>query len=128
MDFSFFTECTSAVSSDVEGWMYEHAKSLGITLITISIRSVTCKLSHRTHHPLTLVNDRRPSLAKYHTALLTVTGDGSGGWTLSRVGTAEERMSVDREIATLEGKLAEVEEWDRRVQELDKLLSATSSD
>lgn len=31
-------ECTSAVSSDVEGRMYESAKSLGITLITISIR------------------------------------------------------------------------------------------
>jgi ATP-binding cassette subfamily D (ALD) long-chain fatty acid import protein len=31
-------ECTSAVSSDVEGSMYEHAKSLGITLITISLR------------------------------------------------------------------------------------------
>jgi ATP-binding cassette, subfamily D (ALD), peroxisomal long-chain fatty acid import protein len=32
-------ECTSAVSSDVEGRMYEHAKSaLGITLITISLR------------------------------------------------------------------------------------------
>lgn len=33
-----FAECTSAVSSDVEGRMYEHAKSLGITLITISLR------------------------------------------------------------------------------------------
>lgn len=32
------TECTSAVSSDVEGRMYEHAKSIGITLITISLR------------------------------------------------------------------------------------------
>jgi len=32
------SECTSAVSSDVEGSMYEHAKSLGITLITISLR------------------------------------------------------------------------------------------
>lgn len=31
-------ECTSAVSSDVEGRMYQHARSLGITLITISLR------------------------------------------------------------------------------------------
>lgn len=31
-------ECTSAVSSDVEGRMYEYAKALGITLITISLR------------------------------------------------------------------------------------------
>lgn len=35
-----FAECTSAVSSDVEGRMYEHAKALGITLITISLRYV----------------------------------------------------------------------------------------
>lgn len=34
-------ECTSAVSSDVEGQMYEHAKALCITLITISLRSVS---------------------------------------------------------------------------------------
>jgi ATP-binding cassette subfamily D (ALD) long-chain fatty acid import protein len=62
---------------------------------------------------------------KYHTKLLTLSGDGSGKWTLSNVGTAEERMSVDREIATLEGKLAEVEEWDRRVHELNALLATT---
>lgn len=35
-----FLECTSAVSSDVEGRMYESAKALGITLITISLRCV----------------------------------------------------------------------------------------
>jgi ATP-binding cassette, subfamily D (ALD), peroxisomal long-chain fatty acid import protein len=34
-------DCTSAVSSDVEGQMYEHAKSLDITLITISLRLVS---------------------------------------------------------------------------------------
>jgi ATP-binding cassette subfamily D (ALD) long-chain fatty acid import protein len=65
-----------------------------------------------------------PSLMKYHTQLLTLSGDGSGKWTLSRVGTAEERMSIGREISTLERKLAEVEEWERRVQELDTLLAA----
>jgi len=65
-----------------------------------------------------------PSLTKYHTRLLTLTGDGTGSWMLSRVGTAEERMSVDREILTLERKLAEVEQWDQRVQELNTLLSS----
>jgi ATP-binding cassette subfamily D (ALD) long-chain fatty acid import protein len=34
--FAILDECTSAVSSDVEGLMYEHAKQLGITLVTIS--------------------------------------------------------------------------------------------
>jgi ATP-binding cassette, subfamily D (ALD), peroxisomal long-chain fatty acid import protein len=60
---------------------------------------------------------------KYHTRLLKLTGDGSGSWTLSRVGTAEERMSVDREISALERKLAEVEHWESRVQELNRLLA-----
>jgi ATP-binding cassette subfamily D (ALD) long-chain fatty acid import protein len=61
---------------------------------------------------------------KYHTLLLTLTGDGSSRWTLSRVGTAEERMGIDREIITLENKLAEVVMWERRVKELDGLLTA----
>ena len=65
----------------------------------------------------------RPSLAKYHTQLLTIRGDGSAGWTLTKVGTAEERMGIDREIASLESKLKEVDEWQSRLQELDALLS-----
>ncbi|KLO16094.1 hypothetical protein SCHPADRAFT_823580 [Schizopora paradoxa] len=100
--FALLDECTSAVSSDVEGAMYEHAKSLGITLITISLR---------------------PTLAKYHTHLLTLYGDGDNSWTCTRVGTAEERMELDREIVDLETKLASVGEWEARVKELDKLLS-----
>ncbi|KAA1476586.1 hypothetical protein DENSPDRAFT_827606 [Dentipellis sp. KUC8613] len=99
--FAILDECTSAVSSDVEGRMYEHAKALGITLITISLR---------------------PALTKYHTQLLTLAGDGSGGWTLARVGTEEERMGLDREIGMLQGKLREVERWEERVRVLEGLL------
>ncbi|KAM6492727.1 ABC transporter transmembrane region 2 domain containing protein [Amanita muscaria] len=100
--YAILDECTSAVSSDVEGKMYERAKSLGITLITISLR---------------------PSLAKYHRQLLTLQGeDGSAGWTLTRLGTEEERMGIDREIKVLEDRLAEVEGWEKRVKELERLL------
>lgn len=120
MSFYFiFLECTSAVSSDVEGRMYEHAKSLGITLITISIRCVL-SLPLRTGY---LTSRYRPSLMKYHTHLLTLKGDGSAGWTLSRVGTAEEMMGTNREIASLEEKLADVEKWEERVRELDRMLA-----
>ena len=65
----------------------------------------------------------RPSLMKYHTRLLTIAGDGSGSWSLSKLGTAEERMELDREIVALERKLSEVEGWEKRVQDLTKALS-----
>jgi ATP-binding cassette subfamily D (ALD) long-chain fatty acid import protein len=60
---------------------------------------------------------------KYHTHLLRLKGDGSGEWTLTRVGTAEERIGTDREIANLEEKLADVERWEERVRELDRMLA-----
>lgn len=72
-------------------------------------------------------NTLRPSLAKYHTHVLTLKGDGSGGWNLTRVGTAEERMSFDKEIISLENKLAEVQNWEQRVKELTVLLSTPDS-
>ncbi|KAG1732975.1 P-loop containing nucleoside triphosphate hydrolase protein [Suillus lakei] len=64
--FAILDKCTSAVSSDVEGQMYEHAKALGITLIIISLR---------------------PSLTRYHTHISTLTDDGTGSWTFNRIAT-----------------------------------------
>ena len=36
--FAILDECTSAVSVDVEGNMYTHCRTLGITLFTVSHR------------------------------------------------------------------------------------------
>lgn len=36
--FAILDECTSAVSVDVEGYMYEYCKTAGITLFTVSHR------------------------------------------------------------------------------------------
>lgn len=120
-------ECTSAVSSDVEGRMYEHAKSIGITLITISLRSVLAPLSPHFQSLSVHSNNKyscsySPSLAKYHTQLLTLSGDGTGSWTLTRVGTAEVKMGIDREIGLLRERLKEVEQWEKRVKELEVML------
>ncbi len=66
--FGILDECTSAVSTDVEGLMYAKAKELGITLITIS---------------------HRPSLFKYHEVLLKLTGE-NGAWETDFIGAETE--------------------------------------
>lgn len=71
--FGVLDECTSAVSTDVEGLLYGHAKDLGITLITIS---------------------HRPSLLKYHDKLLRLSGE-HGGWELTQIGTEAEMKSFE---------------------------------
>ncbi|TPX17157.1 uncharacterized protein E0L32_003275 [Thyridium curvatum] len=101
--YAFIDEGTSAVSSDVEGLLYETCKEKGITLITISTRA---------------------SLKKYHTYNL-VLGMGEHGdeWAFERIGTEREKMHVEKELADLRERLAQVEEWKRRRDEIEKELA-----
>ncbi|CAO3662075.1 unnamed protein product [Umbelopsis ramanniana] len=99
--FAVLDECTSAVSTDVEGLMYSHAKDTGITLITIS---------------------HRPALFKYHRHLLRLNGE-KGTWETETIGTKEQQLSLDKEIQALQSQLKEVETMRTRLQAIDTELS-----
>jgi len=101
--YAFIDEGTSAVSSDVEGLLYERCKEKGITLITISTRA---------------------SLKKYHTFNLTLgLGDDGSEWDWERIGTEKEKMGVERELHELRERLAKVKEWEDRKVEIETELA-----
>ena len=61
--FGVLDECTNATSVDVEAGLYEHAASLGITLVTVT---------------------QRAALLRHHAAELALS-DGKGAWTLREI-------------------------------------------
>ncbi|KAJ9624340.1 uncharacterized protein PV06_07652 [Exophiala oligosperma] len=100
--YAFLDEGTSAVSSDVEGLLYERCKDRGITVITLSTRA---------------------SLRKYHTSnLILGLGDEGYDWELVKIGTEAEKFSMDKEIKELREKLAKVPEWEERKTAIDEEL------
>ncbi|KAI6810581.1 ABC transporter transmembrane region 2 [Hortaea werneckii] len=100
--YAIIDEGTSAVSSDVEGLLYETCKSKGITLITISTRA---------------------SLKRYHGFLLTLgLGEEGEGYEFVRIGTKREVEGVEAEVRELRDRLGLVEGWRARRAEIEEEL------
>ncbi|TGO54709.1 hypothetical protein BCON_0103g00210 [Botryotinia convoluta] len=99
--YAFIDEGTSAVSSDVEGLLYETCKEKGITLITISTRA---------------------SLKRYHTYNLKL-GLGDGGeWEYERIGTEREKMGTEKELQELRERMEMERVWEERKRGIEREL------
>lgn len=92
--YAILDECTSSVTLDTEKVMYDNAKALGITLMTVS---------------------HRRSLWKYHTHILQF--DGQGNFVFTRL-DADRRMKLEDEKEDLDVLLRQVPEIERRIEEL----------
>ncbi|KAL2694356.1 hypothetical protein Neosp_000933 [[Neocosmospora] mangrovei] len=92
--YAILDECTSSVTLETEKAMYDTAKALGITLMTVS---------------------HRRSLWKYHSHILQF--DGQGNYVFTRL-DAERRLKLEDEREELEVRLRQVPELERRIAEL----------
>jgi ATP-binding cassette subfamily D (ALD) long-chain fatty acid import protein len=92
--YAILDECTSSVTLDMEKVMYEQAKALGITLMTVS---------------------HRRSLWQYHCKILQF--DGQGRYIFTTL-DADTRLRLEDEREDLEVLLRQVPEIERRIEEL----------
>ncbi|KAI4240725.1 MAG: hypothetical protein L6R40_004970 [Gallowayella cf. fulva] len=92
--YAILDECTSSVTLEVEKAMYDNAKALGITLMTVS---------------------HRRSLWRYHDDILQF--DGQGNYIFTKL-DAEKRLKLEDEKEEVEVQLRAVPELERRLQEL----------
>lgn len=93
--YAILDECTSSLTPDVEKVMYDEAKKLGITLMTVS---------------------HRRSLWRYHGWILQFSGHGSYVFTKL---DADTRLKLEDEKDELDIQLRAVPEIEKRISELE---------
>ena len=92
--YAILDECTSSVTLEIERIMYDEAKRLGITLMTVS---------------------HRRSLWKYHANILQF--DGQGNYIFTKL-DADRRLQLEDEKEELDLQLRAVPELEKRIAEL----------
>lgn len=71
----------------------------------------------------------RASLKKYHTFnLILGTGENGDGWEFERIGTEREKLQVEKELQELRERLAQVDEWKKRREDIERDLAAVWTD
>jgi ATP-binding cassette subfamily D (ALD) long-chain fatty acid import protein len=79
--------------------------------------------------PALITVSTRASLKKYHTFNLVLgQGDNGDEWQFDRIGTEQEKLQVEREVQELRERLAQVEEWKKRREEIEDELAAVWTD
>ncbi|KAL9027349.1 MAG: hypothetical protein Q9196_004111 [Gyalolechia fulgens] len=118
--FAVIDEGTSAVSSDVEGLLYETCQARGITVVVVSTR-VSLKRYCEWNLALGLEEEDEEEREREYDSEEDEE-EQLPGWSFERIGTEEERVGVEREVQALREKLANVEGWRRRKEEIENEL------
>ncbi|KAL8936295.1 MAG: hypothetical protein Q9216_005002, partial [Gyalolechia sp. 2 TL-2023] len=126
--FAIIDEGTSAVSSDVEGLLYETCKARGITVVVVSTRvslkkycdwNLTLGLEDAEADTEAEEQEREYDSEVEEEEEEEEEDEQLPGWSFERVGTEQERVGVEREVQALREKLGKVEEWRRRKEEIE---------
>lgn len=96
--YAILDECTSSVTLEIERVMYDEAKRLGITLMTVS---------------------HRRSLWKYHKKILQF--DGQGHYVFTQL-DAEKRLELEDEKEDIDLQLRAVPDIEQRIAELEAAM------